>query len=132
MSSRIPFGWLALLALGSSGCQDPQYVDPDTVNLSVSRAGGALLVSRCNYIPVLLGSTVRFNYHVEDDVVAQLEITRDNIKVSFEDSSGWLGAFGAPSGRFAEAFSMVDPEPPPNLAATLSSGCEPSSEWPDR
>ena len=133
MSSRcIASVLLALMALGSSGCQEQQYVDPTTVELSVSRAAsGALLIRRCNYIPVLLGSTLRFNYHVDGDLAAQLEITRETIKVSFEDSSGWLGAFGAPSARFAESFSVDAPEPPPSFAATLSSGCEPSSSWPD-
>ncbi|HEY6077513.1 MAG TPA: hypothetical protein VIW29_01840 [Polyangiaceae bacterium] len=133
MSSRLACALLALIALGSSGCEELEYVDPATVELSVSSAAsGKQLVRRCNYIPVLLGSTVRFSYHVEGDMVAHLEITRENIKVSFEDSSGWLGAFGAPSSLFAESFSLDDPEPPPGLAASLSSGCEPSSDWPDR
>lgn len=133
MSSRLAPVLLALLALGSSACLDPQFVNPGTVELNIRRAeGGPTLVSHCNYIPVLLGSTVHFSYAVDDNLVARLEITRENVKVSFEDSSGWLGSFGAPSATFVAGFSLEDPDPPPGFAATLRAGCEPSPAWPDR
>jgi hypothetical protein len=132
MSKRIACLPLVTLLFACWGCQEQQYVNPDTVKLSVSRAGGATLVDRCNYIPVLLGGAAQFTYHVERDLGVHLQITRDKVLATFEDSSGRLGSFGAPSSSFADDFSVDASEPPDGYSATLSAGCVPSPEWPDR
>ncbi len=107
-------------------------MSPNTVQLTVTRAGGAPLVQRCNYIPVLLGSAVNVAYHVEGDLGVRLEITRQSVRATFEDASGEVSSFGAFGASFAEEFSVDAPEPPAGYAASLSSGCAPGPDWPDR
>lgn len=132
MTSRLAPLCLVPILLANWGCEEQQYVNPDTVQLTVTRAGGVTLVQRCNYIPVLLGSAVNIGYHVEDDLGARLEITRETVRVTFEDSSGEVSSFGVPGVTFSEQFSVDVPDPPAGYAATLSAGCIPGPDWPDR
>jgi hypothetical protein len=132
MTSRFAASCLVPLLLAGWGCEEQQYVNPNTVQLTVTRAGGVTLVQRCNYIPVLLGSAVDTSYHVEGDLGVHLEITRESVRVTFEDSSGKVSSFGEPGASFSEQFSVDIPDPPAGYAATLSSGCAPGPDWPDR
>jgi hypothetical protein len=111
------FGALCLLA-----CDGQQYVSPDTVHLVITKDGSPTeLVDRCNYVPVLLGSTVKARYLVEDDLKATLTITHDRVTVSFD---GAADTFKVSAAELADG-ALFAPEPPAGYAVELSPGCTP-------
>lgn len=88
MSTKIRFWGLSVaLVVAATGCQDQQYVSPDTVLLSITnKARDVELVNRCHYIPILLGGEVKARYAVEDDIKATITINREKVIVSYEGS----------------------------------------------
>jgi hypothetical protein len=117
---------LAAGALFASGCDDPQYVDPDTVALIVTNdSTGVERVNRCHYVPVLLGSEVKARYLVEDELRATITVTREDVSVIFEDAGEEVASFVVDSDTFASAAKEEAPDPPPNYTVTLRSPCTP-------
>lgn len=113
------FGALLLFA-----CDGQQYVSPDTVQLVITKGGSPPeLVNRCNYMPVLLGSTVKARYVVEDDLKATLTITHDAVTVSFD---GAADTFRVSAAELAEG-TQTAPDPPAGYTVELSSDCVPDA-----
>jgi hypothetical protein len=103
-------------------CDGQQYVSPDTVQLVITKDGSAReLVNRCNYVPVLLGSTVEARYEVEDGLKATLTITHDAVTVGFD---GVADAFKVSAADLADGAQFA-PDPPAGYAVELSPGCTP-------
>ena len=110
-------GALLLLA-----CDGQQYVSPDTVQLVITKdSSGLRLVDRCNYVPVLLGSTVKARYVVEDELKATLTITPDAVTVGFD---GAADTFKVSAGELADG-ALTAPDPPAGYTVELSPGCTP-------
>ena len=111
------FGALLLFA-----CDGQQYVSPDTVHLVISKDGSSQeLVDRCNYVPVLLGSTVKARYEVEDELRATLTITHDAVTVGFD---GAADTFKVSAAELADGTQSA-PDPPAGYTVELSPGCTP-------
>jgi hypothetical protein len=124
MSLRAFFAVPLSLAL-LLGCQDQQYVSPDTANLSITNLDtGTERVNRCNYIPVLLGNEVKTRYVVEGSLKAVISLTRDKITVSFEGASNLPDAWTVESSKFREKFAESSDTPPDNYDVQLSSQCK--------
>ena len=82
---RNVFALLLVISGALLGCDEQQYVSPDTVALIVTEDSTNLQrVNRCLYIPVLLGGQVVFRYEVDAELKALVIITRDEATVSFE------------------------------------------------
>lgn len=118
---------LGLLALGLLGCNEQQYVSPDTVSLVISDdSTGLERVNRCNYIPVLLGSQVKARYVVEDDLKATITITREQVEVIFQDPDRDHEPFLVPAETFEEGDVMLQADAPPDgYTVTLGTPCTP-------
>jgi hypothetical protein len=111
------------------GCESQQYVDPDTVALIVTESeGGRQRVNRCHYIPVLLGSQIKFRYEVDADIDVTLTITRDEVDVHFEG-----GGFSERS--VVDASDLTDMQTTAidwaseQYVAELIAGCTPDDEY---
>ena len=116
---------LLLVAGAMLGCEGQQYVSPDRVALVVSEVStGSELLSRCRYIPVLLGSRNRAGYDVDGQLQATIDITRDEVIVWF-DGGEPVDAFRVESSRFAQVADVVDKAPPSGLRVELISPCTP-------
>lgn len=116
----------ALGGLFVSACDDPQYVDPDTVALVVTNdATHVERVNRCHYVPVLLGSEVKARYLVEDELRATITVTREDVSVLFEEAGADVASFVVDSDEFSGAANEVAPDPPPGYTVTLRSPCTP-------
>lgn len=126
MSSRLCPS-LGLLAIVLLGCNEQQYVSPDTVGLVIRNdSTDEVRVSRCNYIPVLLGSQVKARYRVEDDLKATITITREEVEVTFEDPGRDHEPFLVPAETFEEGdLTLQADNPPDGYTVTLSTPCTP-------
>jgi len=118
---------LGLLALVVLGCNEQQYVSPDTVSLVISNdSSGEMLVNRCNFIPVLLGSQVKARYVVESDLRATITITREEVEVTFQDPGRDHEPFLVPAETFEEGDVTLQADSPPDgYTVTLSTPCTP-------
>ncbi len=117
---------LLLSATLALACDDQRYVSPDTVALVVSDAAtGAKRLSECQYVPVLLGSRNVAHYSVDADLEVTLDITRDEVRVSFEGPSASAEPFVVSTSRFEEVSKESDPAPPSGYAVDLSAPCTP-------
>ena len=114
--------WGLFSALLLLACDGQQYVSPDTVQLVITKKSSTSeLVNRCNYVPVLLGSTVKARYLVEDDLRATLTVTRDAVTVGFD---GAADTFKASTTELADGPQSA-PDPPAGYSVDLSFGCTP-------
>ncbi|RYZ10285.1 MAG: hypothetical protein EOO73_01545 [Myxococcales bacterium] len=117
---------LLVLGLGALGCDDPQYVNPDTVALVVTNdSTGIQRVNRCHYVPVLLGSQVKARYVVEDELRATITLTRDELSLLFEDGGAPVAGLTSPSLNFAEEARELMESPPEGFTVELVSPCTP-------
>lgn len=124
---------LSCLLLGGAllGCQDQQYVSPDTVRLSITDTRATPMlerVNRCNYIPVLLGDMVKTRYVVNADLKAVIAITRENVTVSFEgvlpDDEVLPEPWPVDSSKFRDKMGRESLDPPlENFDVVLTSPC---------
>jgi hypothetical protein len=118
--SALPIAFMLLL-----GCQDQQYVSPDTANLSITNLDtGIERVNRCNFIPVLLGNQVKTRYVVEGSLKAVISLTRDKVTVSFEGEGHLPDPWTVESSKFREKFAESSDTPPDNYDVRLSSQCK--------
>jgi hypothetical protein len=115
---------LAVVATGAAlGCQEQQYVSPDTVALVVTDDSTNMQrVNRCLYIPVLLGGQVIFRYEVDSALKAVLVITRDEATVSFEPG-GAADPFAVDTEDLSEMETHFADAPPSGYTVELSAGC---------
>jgi hypothetical protein len=112
--------------LGLFGCDDPQYVNPDTVALIVTNDSTAVQrVNRCHYVPVLLGSQVTVRYAVEKDLRATITLTRNDVRVVFDAAGSAVATVVVPSRDFASEADFTADEPPPGFTVQLLSPCTP-------
>jgi len=112
-------------ALAALACDGRQYVSPDTVALVISdESTGTKQLNECHYVPVLLGSRSISRYALDSDLRVTIDITRDQVSVSFEDPAG-VEPFLVPSERFEQAATARDPAPPAGYVVELSSPCSP-------
>jgi hypothetical protein len=119
---NLPLVSALLGALLILACDGQQYVSPDTVHLVITKDGSTReLVNRCNYVPVLLGSTVKARYEVDDDLKATLTITHDAVTVGFD---GVADTFKVSAAELADAAQFA-PDPPAGYTVELSPGCTP-------
>lgn len=122
---------LALVLVWSAGllgCDEQQYVSPDTVALVVTDdATNMQRVNRCLYVPVLLGSQVTFRYEVADDIKATLVITRDEAVVSFEPD-GVGDTFRVDTEELTEMQTHVADAAPSGYTVELTAGCTPDDD----
>lgn len=116
---------VAILALVAAGCDGQQYVSPDTVALSIGTEAGASRLNVCQYIPVLLGSRAVSHYTIDGRFDVTLDVTRDEIGVSFAGPGQVVEPFTVPSARFADSASETDPSPPVGYTVELLSPCAP-------
>jgi hypothetical protein len=117
---RVAWVFVALTALG---CDGQQYVGADTVALVVSdEATGAPVLDACHFIPVLLGSRSVSRYRVDEQLAVTIDITRDEIVVSF-DSADVIEPFRVESARFEGAAKASDAAPPAGYSVDLVSPC---------
>ena len=116
---------LATLALVAAACDGQQYVSPDTVALSIGTEAGASRLNACQYIPVLLGSRSVSHYTVDGRLEVTLDVTRDEISVSFAGVGQGVEPFRVPSARFEDSASEKDPSPPVGYTVELLSPCAP-------
>ena len=117
---------LLLAALTVLGCDGQQYVSPDTVGLTITNDDtGVTRVSRCNYVPVLLGSRVKFRYVIEGDLKATIDIDRDEVAVTFEGDDGEASPFTVRTKELDDGGSFTAESPPDGYTVRLSSGCTP-------
>lgn len=114
------------------GCDGQQYVSPATVGLVVTDdATARQRVNRCHYVPVLLGSQIKFRYEVDGDLSATLTLTRRDLQVDFEPDSA-----AAPLHATIELIDGTlalsrdeDWESPAGYSVDLVGGCEPGNEY---
>jgi hypothetical protein len=119
---NLPLVSALLGVLWLSACDGQQYVSPETVQLVIVKEGSAReLVNRCNYVPVLLGSTVKARYVVEDELKATLTITHDRVTVGFD---GAADTFRVAVTDLADG-ALFAPDPPAGYTVELSRGCTP-------
>lgn len=117
-----------LAGLSLLGCDGQQYVNPETVRLTIHRdSGGSVRVDACNYVPILLGSQVEKSYPVDGTMDATITITRSDIVVTFQGSDEDFGPFRV-APQDLEAGSIIDDDPPTGYAVELGSGCAPDVE----
>jgi hypothetical protein len=123
MKSAKIAGLVGVLTLG---CDDPQYVSPDTVALIVTNdSTGVERVNRCHYVPVLLGSQDKARYLVQDELRATMTLTRDDVRVVFEDAGDTVASLVVESRQFASEAQLTAEDPPPGFRVELVSPCEP-------
>jgi hypothetical protein len=119
----------ALLLVFALGCDEQQYVNPDTVALVITdEATQMQRVNRCHYIPVLAGSRIVFRYEVDDELKATLAITRDDVVVGFEPD-GVAEPFVADATDFTESERLTAESPPDGYRVELVAGCTPDDEY---
>lgn len=117
---------LLLTASAVLGCDGQQYVSPDTVALVVrDESSGTKQLDECHYVPVLLGSRSVSRYSLEADLRVELDLTRDEVRVSFESGREQVASFVVPSSRFAQDASERAPAPPTGYRVDLVSPCSP-------
>jgi hypothetical protein len=123
------FGFAAvMLACALPACDGQQYASPDTVRLLVTEhATDTDVIDRCQYIPILLGSEVKSRYTIADDLKVTLEITRDDITLSYEPA-GAAEPFSEPAESF-EGQNSVTASGPEDYTVELSSPCEPNGPY---
>ena len=115
--------WGALL-----GCDEQQYVSPDTVALTVTDDSTNMQrVNRCLYIPVLLGGQVVFRYEIAAELKALLIITRDEATVSFEPEEAGE-PFSVDTDELTEMQQHEASAPPSGYTVELSAGCTPDDD----
>jgi hypothetical protein len=121
---------LCLLAVGLFGCDGQQYVSPDTVGLVITNDDtGVTRVDRCNYIPVLLGSRIKWRYAIEGDLKATITITREEIEVTFEGDGGEAAPFSVrPKDFDDDVSSFTAGSPPDGYTVRLLTGCTPDDD----
>lgn len=116
---------LLLVVCPLFGCDGQQYVSPSTALLTVSGdKTGSKLVSRCNYVPVLLGAQVDGHYSVDDALDVFITLTRDDITVVFQRDGDDFDPFRI-AAKELETGAVTDPSPPTGYTMDLSSGCTP-------
>jgi hypothetical protein len=119
-------GWLVALAL--LGCDGQKYVSPDTALLTVSHdVTGSKVVEGCSYIPVLLGSAIQKRYAVDDDLEADITLTRSEIIVTFKGSGAAAQPFRVTT-KELENGGVVADSPPDGYTVELGTGCTPDDE----
>lgn len=117
---------VALLAASLVACDGQQYVSPDTVALVVTNEStGVERVNRCHFIPVLLGSEVKVRYSVEDDLKVTISITRDEVRLDYEQPGQSYESYQISAQAFDGAASVSDDAPPDGYRVELSSPCTP-------
>jgi hypothetical protein len=110
------------------GCEEQQYVSPDTVALIVTDDSTNMQrVNRCLYIPVLLGGQVVFRYEVDAELKALVVITRDEATVSFEPEEA-AEPFSVDTDELTETQQHQASAPPAGYTVELSAGCEPDDD----
>jgi hypothetical protein len=123
---------IALLLVVSGallGCDEQQYVSPDTVALIVTDDSTNMQrVNRCLYIPVLLGGQVVFRYEVDAELKALIIITRDDATVSFEPE-GAAEPFSVDTDELTEMQQHQADAPPSGYTVELSAGCTPDDDF---
>ena len=115
----------AIVALFALGCDGQQYVSPETVALVISTEGGAQRLNDCRYIPVLLGSRSSSHYTIDSRLEVRLDITREEIDVSFASVGEELEPFRVPSSLFEGSATEEAPAPPTGYTVALRSPCTP-------
>ena len=117
----VPCAMLALLWL--VGCDGQQYVSPDTVALSVTKdSTSSVRLSKCNYVPVLLGSEVDATYDVDGAFQATVNITRDSVTLTFGGDASGTAPFVVAAKDVQDAEQTAD-NSPAGYTVTLGSGC---------
>jgi hypothetical protein len=120
--------WLAL-GLCLAACDGQQYVSPDTVALViVNDDTGVTRVNRCNYIPVLLGSQVKWRYVIEDELKATITITRSAVDVTFEGDDGEASSFHVATKELDSDSTHYADSPPEGYTVSLQGGCTPDDD----
>lgn len=115
-----------LVGLLALGCDDPQYVNPDTVALIVTNEStGVERVHRCHFVPVLLGSQDKARYLVEDQLRVTLTLTREDVSVMFEESGEMVGRIVVDSRQLTSDVTIEIEEAPTGFRAQLVSPCVP-------
>ena len=110
------------------GCDEQQYVSPDTVALIVTDDATSMQrVTRCLYIPVLLGGQVVFRYKVDAELKALLVITRDEATVSFEPEEA-AEPFSVDTDELTDMQQHQASVPPSGYSVELSAGCTPDDD----
>jgi hypothetical protein len=121
----------ALLLLVSGvllGCDEQQYVSPDTVALIVTDDSTNMQrVNRCLYIPVLLGGQVVFRYEIDAELKALLVITRDEATVSFQPEEAGE-PLSVDTDELTEMQQHQASAPPSGYTVELSAGCTPDDD----
>ena len=122
--------WICLCGVGLAACDGQQYVSPDTVGLVITDdETDAVRVDRCNYVPVLLGSQVKWRYEIQGDLKATITITRAKIEVTFEGDDGEAEPFTISPKDFEDGdTTFVADYPPDGYTVRLSSGCTPDDD----
>lgn len=118
---------LVLAGLALCGCDGQQYVSPDTVALSVrSDATGTELLSRCHFVPVLLGSRVKARYLIEDELSVVISLDRAQLELSYDEPGREYSSFSVPTPSFEEGATQIEAaDPPDGYRVQLSSPCTP-------
>ena len=114
------------------GCDGEQYVSPATLGLVVTDdATDRQRVNRCHYVPVLLGSQLKFRYEIDGDLSATFTVTRSSARVDFEPDTEALPLRA--SLTFDNGTLSVGRDgswvPPAGFSVELVTGCSPSNEY---
>ena len=121
---------MTLLMVSALACDGQQYVSPQTIALVVSDdATRSQRVNRCHFVPVLLGSQVKFRYVVASGLRATLTLTRDEVAVEFEGAAGTEAFRVYTSDMEVEGTRLSAERPPEGYSVELESGCTPDGEY---
>lgn len=115
---------LVVAAVLTLGCDGQQYVSPDTVALVIAEDSTRTEhVNRCHFIPVLLGSRVNARYRVDEQLLANIDVTRDQVAVFFEGSVDPVPVFRVESSELGDEAHKFADAPPPGYSVELRSPC---------
>jgi len=122
------FALALVVSAAALGCDEQQYVSPDTVALVVTDDSTNMQrVNRCLYIPVLLGGKVIFRYEVDSALKAVLVITRDEATVSFEPEDA-ADPFSIDTDELSEMEHHFADASPSGYSVELAAGCTPDDD----
>jgi hypothetical protein len=128
MTNMQLYGSAWLVALALLGCDGQQYVSPDTALLTVSHdVTGSKVVEGCSYIPVLLGSAIQKRYAVDDDLEADITLTRAEIIVTFKGSGAAARPFRVTTKELENGDAVAE-SPPDGYTVELGTGCTPDDD----